>query len=121
LPLKSVVATTVIPFRNPIDAPPAAPAPCAQLASVQENTWLVGAIVLDVKKLGKPAKRRHAWVSLFARVTPSPPTIMLPANRLPGLALADVPTGTRAGALAMRALGNGSDTGTSNHPVAVPI
>ena len=86
------------------------------------NSWLAAAIVLEVKKLGNPANMRHAWRSLFASETPCPPTMTDPANRFPGLALADVPTGTRAGALAMRALANGSATpGTSNHPVVVAV
>jgi hypothetical protein len=108
----------VIPLRNPMEGVAAA---AGQLVSVHENTWFVGAMVLEVKKLGIPAKRRHACASLFASVTPCPPTMTLPANKFPGLALAVVPTGTTAGELAMRALAKGSDTGTSNHPVVVLV
>src|SRR5216684_7632453 len=93
LPLKSVVVTTAIPARKPIDGPPATPAPAAQFASVQLKNEFDAGRVVDVKNwFGNPAKRKQAELSLLVRLTPWPPTMTTPENRLPGLGFADVPT-----------------------------
>src|SRR5437899_5928252 len=108
-----------MPVRNPmVGAAP--PDKVAQFASVQLKIAFVAGMVLDVKKLGRPANSRHPLLSLTApAVTPCPPTIIIPAKRFPGLRFAESPTRISAAVLVIPAFLNGSVAGTSNHPVLV--
>src|SRR5712664_657130 len=71
-PLKSVVLTTVMPVRKPIDGPPAAPpAPTAQFPSLQLVNVFDAGTVLEVKNwFGSPANMKQAELSLLVRLTP---------------------------------------------------